>query len=62
MNIFGPKLKLIMSTEFAQGTVDPVEAGIQGGLNSGSAGGQASDVSSGGSGGSQKGGEDNTHL
>lgn len=43
--------------EFAQGKVDPVEAGKQGGKTSGSDDSSSNDTSSGGSGGSAKGGE-----
>ena len=42
---------LINTSEFAQGKVDPVEAGKQGGQTGGSAGGQASGGSEGGKGG-----------
>ncbi len=50
---------LIWASEFAHGTIEPAEAGRQGGLTSGSAGGQYSGV---GSGGGQAGGEDNLSL
>jgi uncharacterized membrane protein YgcG len=46
--------------EFAQGKVDPVEAGKQGGSSSGSGG--SSGNSSSGSGGSAKGGKQSTFL
>ena len=48
------------SIEFAQGKVDPVEAGKQGGSSSGS--GDSAGGSSSGSGGSAKGGKQSTFL